>query len=198
MGKLIVFEGIDGAGKTSIINLVAAELKKSGRSVIVLAEPGTTPIGSEIRTLLKSGIDRSKLSEVFLFMASRADLCDKIHQYKKEYDYVLLDRFVDSTIAYQGFGNGIPVNDLELLNNLSTGGLTPDQNFFIHISLEEAEKRRSNLEFDGDKFEIDKDFAKRVYDGYQQIIKEKPYFVITNIDLQETVDTVFRNIIGVG
>ena len=188
---LISFEGIDGSGKTSVMNAVADQLEQQGFTVMTLQEPGTTAMGLELRKILKSDIPRSLLTEVLMFMAARSELVEKlIKPNLTEYDFILLDRYVDSTVAYQGYGNGNPVHIIDELNHISTQDIYPDATFYIHVNMATAKVRRLLRNDEKDKLDTDSEFAKRVYDGYQDIANERRVFTIENKDFDETVKSI--------
>ena len=175
-GKLISFEGIDGAGKTTVIEYVQQYLLRHHRSVFVAREPGTTPIGQQIRELLKSSLTRTPITELLLHEASRSSTVEFcIRPSLAQYDFVLLDRYVDSTIAYQGYGNQLSIPMIEQLNKIATADLMPDARFLIDVSVSEAQKRRQQRLQTVDSHDIlddDLEYAKRVYQGYQELVKQ--------------------------
>jgi dTMP kinase len=127
-GLLIVFEGAEGAGKSTQLRLLADWLGARGHDVVAVREPGGTVVGDEIRRiLLDSDLDIVPRSEALLFMASRAQLVEcKIRPAVEGGAVVLLDRFFLSTYAYQGVGRGLPEADLRAANAIATQGLVPD------------------------------------------------------------------------
>lgn len=195
--KIISFEGIDGSGKSTILSEVANKLRADGYSVLVLQEPGYTELGLEIRKILKSSIKKSKSAELLLFLASRADLVENvIEPSRKEYDYILLDRYIDSTRAYQGYGNGHSLEFIELIMKEILHNQYPDKTYFIDVDLDIAEKRRRLRHEEIDKFDNDEEFAKRVYDGYKKIAKSNHYMIVNNNtpDIKNTVDIIYNDI----
>jgi len=192
MSKFISFEGVDGSGKTTLIQVVSELLTTNGYTVKVIHEPGTTPIGLKIRELLKSDIPRSKMSEVLLFEASRADMVEtEVIPSLEKYDFVITDRYVDSTIAYQGYGNGNPIDVLTVLNDIAIQGIKPDMRLYIDVSVDVAESRRNTRDSDVDKFDNDNEFANRVYAGYQELIHEG---VLLSIDNNRDLSVVAKEI----
>src|SRR5579862_8111730 len=123
-GRLIVFEGSEGAGKSTQIGLLASWLTQAGRKNVVVREPGGTPLGDEIRRiLLEPGGDVSPRAEALLFMASRAQLVERVVRPALDgHEVVLVDRFFLSTYAYQGAGRGLSEDDLRAANHVATGG----------------------------------------------------------------------------
>lgn len=194
-GKLISFEGIDGSGKTTVIQKVAYRLKNRGQRVVVLQEPGTTEIGKAIRALLKSNKKRSVLTDLLLYEASRASLIEmELEPALLNHDFVLMDRYIDSTVAYQSYGGGLPLDIVRNLNAVAIDGHTPDNRFLIDVDLETARQRREQREQTSDSrdpFDTETQFAKRVYDGYQEMVKQG---ILTSVDNQDS-DLAARQII---
>ncbi|MBW7932941.1 MAG: dTMP kinase, partial [Gemmatimonadaceae bacterium] len=127
-GRLIVFEGVEGAGKTTQLERLALRLGRHGAQVRTLREPGGTPVGDEIRALLlRPGAQIPPRTEALLFMASRAALVDEqVRPALARGEIVLLDRFFLSTYAYQVGGRGLPEDAVRDANAFATGGLVPD------------------------------------------------------------------------
>ena len=170
MGKIISFEGVDGVGKTTVINTLKEELIKQDKSVLVIQEPGTTEFGQEIRELIKKPTNRSQLADVLLFIAARADMVQKVLKpASKIYDYILIDRYIDSTIAYQGYGNGNDISLLDYLNRAVINNILPNKTILLTIPLDVAEDRRKKRGEASDKYE-DAEFLKRVEEGYEKLV----------------------------
>lgn len=132
---LLVFEGPEGAGKSTQLRLLSEWLASRGREVIAVREPGGTILGDEIRrVLLDPGSDIVPAAEALLFMASRAQLVERVlRPAVGERSIVLVDRFFLSTYAYQGAGRGIPDDDLVAANRMATRGLTPDLTVLLDL-----------------------------------------------------------------
>src|SRR5690349_7778179 len=139
-GKLIVFEGAEGVGKTTQIRLLAEHLGSRGRDVIAVREPGGTVVGDEIRRLLLDpASDIAPRAEALLFMASRAQLVERVIRPAVERgDIVLVDRFFLSTFAYQGEGRGLPEAVLASANATATDGLVPDLTLWLTLPVEDG------------------------------------------------------------
>jgi dTMP kinase len=135
-GLLVVFEGAEGAGKSTQLRLLADWLGSRGRDVVAVREPGGTVVGDEIwRILLDPSSDIVPRSEALLFMASRAQLVEReIRPAVENGAFVLLDRFFLSTYAYQGAGRGLPESDLRSANAIATQGLVPDLTLLLTIA----------------------------------------------------------------
>ena len=168
----ITFEGIDGCGKSTQIKLLSEYLTAKGIENILIREPGGTPFSEKLRQiLLSSKDDINIISEMMLFEAARADLTEKV--IKPALDkgiYVLCDRFYDSTTAYQGYGRGLPVEELEQLHLIATSNLKPDKTIFLDISLELA-KKRSGMKNPDRMEKAGDEFFKRVIHGFREIAK---------------------------
>jgi dTMP kinase len=159
-GALIVFDGAEGAGKTTQLRRLAAWLRSRGQSVIQLREPGGTPLGDDIRRiLLDPDSDVTPRAEALLFMASRAQLVERVIRPSLGAGHlVLLDRFFLSTYAYQGAGRGLPADEIRQANAVATSGQVPDLTLLLSIPVVEglgrAERRgeRDRMERNSDEF----------------------------------------------
>tara|TARA_B100001013_G_scaffold137600_1_gene80982 strand:- start:190 stop:831 length:642 start_codon:yes stop_codon:yes gene_type:complete len=170
-GKLITFEGIDGSGKSTQIQLLEAEFEKLGISYKTFREPGGTKLSEKIRTILldKENIELYSNAESLLFAAARAQLtAEQIKPAITKGEFVICDRFTDSTIAYQGYGRGLNINNLELINTIATDGLIPDITFILDIDPQKATERLKTV--NPDRMEVAGiDFFKKIRQGYCQI-----------------------------
>ncbi|MBC8524153.1 MAG: dTMP kinase [Chlorobium phaeobacteroides] len=187
---LITFEGIDGAGKSTQVKKLKKYLVEKGREVLTLREPGGTVVAEKIRELLlESKHDITPMGELLLFSASRAELVQQVILPELEKSKVIiLDRFFDSTTAYQGYGRGLDLNMLQKINDISTFGLQPDLTFFLDISPEDALIRKfseKSLPLAFENNEMDRmessglSFYQRVREGYLKLaIAEKKRFVL--------------------
>jgi len=208
-GKFIVFEGIDGCGKTTQIDQISKWLPKSGlmrknSKLIKTREPGGSLLGQKIRNLILDTDQNNKptsLSELLLYSADRAEHVSKIISpaLNKE-DWVLSDRFSDSTLAYQGYGRNINLEIIKNLESIVCQGETPDLTIFLDISPEESIFRRKNeipdrIESEGIRF------LEKVSQGFKLIAKEKKWKVISasqniqtiSCQIQETLLERFSN-----
>lgn len=172
-GKLIVFEGLDGSGTTTQSGLLSEHLEDKGFSVTEVEEPGGTSLGREVRQLLLEdrGIEIEPLSELLLYEVSRAQLVrQKIVPGLKQGEIIISDRFDISSVAYQGYGRGIPIDRVKTLNEVAVNDVEPDVTFFLDIELEEREERTLGQE--PDRIEKEKlEFYRRVRQGYLKEIK---------------------------
>ena len=148
---LISFEGIDGSGKsTQIVQLVDA-LTQLGKKVEVYREPGGTAVSEQIRTLLLNpDSDIDPIAELLLFSSARAQLvAKKVEPALARGEIVILDRFFDSTTAYQGYGrNTTSLNDIHTINRIASQGRDPDLTFYLRMSLEESLRRTLHMQKD--------------------------------------------------
>jgi dTMP kinase len=188
-GAFIVVDGMDGTGKTTQITLLQASLEALGYKVLRTREPGGSPGAEEIRKLLLEGpADRwDKVSELFLFSAGRRDHVEKVVKPAiEEGKIVICDRFVSSTLAYQGYGHRFSLMEIEQVTQIALDDFRPDLSVFLTIGLEEGLQRAFSRRGGGElRFEnLDLDFHRRVQEGYRQIIKNRTMTgpVITEID----------------
>ena len=162
----VSFEGVDGSGKTTQARLLAEQLRAEGREVVGTREPGGTALGEQVRELLLSGDAMAPWAEATLFAAARAQLVDEVIRpaLARGAD-VICDRYIDSSLAYQGLARGLGVERVLELNLLATGSLLPDRTFFLLLPPEEAERRRHDeldrIEREGSEFAADVDRAYR-------------------------------------
>jgi len=171
--KVITFEGIDGCGKTTQINLLSDFLDSKNKKNIIVREPGGTKISENIRKVL---LDNDNFiesnTETLLFLSSRSQLVNEVIVNAISNDeFILFDRFIDSTIAYQGYGRGMNIELLKKLNDFATNMLKPDLTFVLDINLEESLKRvkKNNM----DRMEKSGSvFLDKVLTGYRHIVKE--------------------------
>jgi dTMP kinase len=202
---LITFEGIDGAGKSTQVKKLKTWLQEKGREVLSLREPGGTVVAEKIRQLLlESKHHISPVGELLLFSASRAELVQSvILPALEQQKTVILDRFYDSTTAYQGYGRGLSLDMLDQINRIATFGLIPDLTFYLDILPEDALMRKfseKSLPLAFDAKELDRmessgiDFYRRVRQGYTDLIDEGGGRIIP-LDATDSPDTVHRQIV---
>lgn len=196
-GLFITIEGTDGAGKSTQIELLTEYLSKKGRDVLVTREPGGTPIGEKIREIIldTENSEMSDITEAMLYAASRAQhVNEKIKPALLEGKIVICDRFVDSSIAYQSSARGISRELIEDINKYAVCGITPDITLYFDITPEEGIKRKKNMH-KLDRIEKEKeDFHKRVYDGYQNLLKLYPER-IKRVDASKSISDVHKQVI---
>lgn len=192
-GLFITFEGADGCGKTTQLNLLAEYLKNRGREVILTREPGGKGLGEKVREiLLNYDGEVSDRCESFLFLADRAQNIDIIvNPAVNDGKIVLCDRHIDSTVAYQGFGRGLDIERIKMLNNIATNGRKPDLTIVFDIDVENSMKRVGNQKDRMESAGIE--FHNRVRNGYLQIAKEEPERIKV-VDASQSVEDVFEDV----
>jgi dTMP kinase len=183
-GKFIVFEGVEGAGKTTQIYQTAAWLETQldrDRAVTITREPGGTKLGQQIRQILLDDVDNcvSDRTELLLYAADRAQHVETlIRPHLDRGDIVLCDRFTDSTIAYQGYGRGFDRAEIDRVNLMATGGLQSDLTLWLDLDVTIGLERVS-LRGKPDRMErATIDFHQRVRQGYQELAKIYPQRII--------------------
>jgi dTMP kinase len=197
-GVLVTFEGTEGSGKSTHIELLARRLRANGRSVRVLREPGGTPIGEEIRHTLKHSQQNQAMTpeaELLLMNASRAQLVrEVIRPALAAGEAVLCDRFFDSTIAYQGGGRRLDLDRVRAIVDFAVGATRPDLTILLLVPLAVSEARRRSRQAAGapvrDRFEeADRDFFERVEQSYRSIAAAEPERVYA-IDSTQPLEAV--------
>jgi dTMP kinase len=182
-GLLITFEGTEGCGKSTQLNLVAQRLRSLGHRVQALREPGGTPIGEEIRHTIKHSNQNAAMTaeaELLLMNASRAQLVrEVIRPALTAGEIVLCDRFYDSTTAYQGYGRGLDLRVVRQVIDFAVGDTRPDLTLLLLVSPQVSEQRRrarqASLPFMRDRMEeADRSFFQRVAEGYRAIAAAEP------------------------
>ena len=177
----IVIEGIEGSGKTTLLAGLAEKLTPAGREVVTTREPGGTPFGDSIRAIFVARmLDIEPLAEALLVNASRAQHVDAvIRPALKAGHIVLCDRFVDSTLAYQGYGRGLDLGELRKLCGMATGGLEPDLVLLIDMPREDAQVRLQQRDEPLDRIERENGgFHERVRQGYLALAKSPSHCVL--------------------
>jgi dTMP kinase len=190
---LVTFEGIEAAGKSTLIAALAATLRNRGNVVLVTREPGGTPLGDSLRAMfLDPALRIDPIAEVMILNASRAQLvADVIAPALRDRAIVLCDRFFDATVAYQGFGRGLDVESLLEICLTATSRIAPDLTFLIDIPIE-VSRERVRARGGADRLEReDADFHARVRLGYHELAKRfESRFVV--LDGTATPDAIAR------
>ncbi len=192
-GLFITFEGADGCGKTTQLNLFADYLKQS-RDVVITREPGAKGLGEKLREiLLNYDGEIAPRCESFLFLADRAQHIEQIVKPAVSAGKIVLcDRHTDSTVAYQGYGRGLNLEEIHYLNNLATGGLKPDLTIVFDVDIETSMARVGS---EKDRMETSgAEFFNRVRNGYLEIAKQEPERVKI-IDAAKNIEEVFDDLI---
>ena len=174
----ITFEGVDWSGKSTQAGLLAGWLGGEGRQVLLTREPGGTPVAEAVREVVLHGHDMTPWAEAALYAAARADHVEHaIRPALERGEDVVCDRYIDSSVAYQGIGRGLGEERVRELNLLVTRGLQPDRTFLVLLDPEEARRRGAGqpdrIEREGD------DFWRRVDDGFRSLAAEFPERIVT-------------------
>ena len=193
-GRFITFEGIDGAGKSTQIDVIETTLKARGFEVIRTREPGGTPLGEVIRKELLS-VSMDPATETLLFFASRAEhIAQVIKPALNRGAWVLSDRFTDATYAYQVGGRGFPAHKVEELERWTHGDLQPDRTVLFDIDPKVAAQRVAQAR-SMDRFEKESlDFFTRVRNAYLTRAKESPerFLIVNSMQNKESVSEILR------
>jgi dTMP kinase len=176
-GRLITIEGIDGAGKTTLARGLHAELRERGVHASLLREPGGVPLSERIRGLVAdASLEVSPHAEALLYAAARAELVQElVLPALSAGRWVLLDRFVDSSLAYQGGGRRLGIEQIRALNEFATGGLAPDRTLLLALDVASALRRRMIRADHPDRLELEhEEFFRRVDAAYQILADAEP------------------------
>ena len=191
--RFFSFEGIDFSGKTTQVELLTRQLEEKGEHVLIIREPGGTKISEGIRDILlsKNNNEMTDLCEVFLYSAARNQLInEKIIKELEAGNFVIADRYVDSTTAYQGFGRRIPMDLIRDINRAATGDLLPKLTFILDINPDQLIDRKNLSDVEFDRLEsAGKDFYDRVHKGYHKIAELDPIRVKL-IDATKSIDQI--------
>ena len=174
----VTFEGLDGSGKSTQARLLAAALAADGRDVVATREPGGTEVGELIRELLLGPRNVAPWTEAALFAAARAQLVDEViaPALARGAD-VVCDRYIDSSLAYQGIARGLGIDRVLELNLHAISGILPDRTYLLVVDAEEAARRRGDP---GDRIEReDDDFRARVAEAYEELAAAFPQRIVT-------------------
>ncbi|MGK0240315.1 MAG: dTMP kinase [Candidatus Pelagisphaera sp.] len=206
-GKLFTFEGSEGSGKSTQIELLADELEGMGHEVIVTREPGGTEIGEEIRHLLihnSAGANMTPETELLLFAAARAQLVRQVILPGLESGKIILcDRFLDSTTVYQGAARSIATDPVSYINQFAAAAITPDLTFILDVPAEESIARvKRRINDLPDRMEQENvDFYKKVREGYLLLARSLPerFYVVDGtrelkVNQEDILKTVLEHI----
>lgn len=198
VGRFIVFEGVEGCGKTTQMQLCHQWLSGLGVSVLVTREPGGTELGAHLRCLLLSKSENqpiNQLTELLLYAADRAQHVEQeLKPHLAQGKCVLCDRYIYSTIAYQGYGRGLDLGLINQLNHIATSGLKSDLTIWLDVDVEEGlTRKRGNLDV-FDRIEQENiAFHRRVQQGYQELAAQDSARIV-RVDGSFSQDVVHKTI----
>ena len=194
-GKFIVFEGIDGSGKTTQINQLSKWITESNlipknKQLVVTREPGGTKLGKSIRSLLlDTSIEENpdSITELLLYAADRAQHVNEIIRPSlQKGNWVISDRFCGSTLAYQGYGRKLDIKLIKDLETIATQGISPDITFLLDITVDESIKRRINIK--DDRIENEgREFLSNVLLGFKKLSKDNKWKTISALNSKEEI-----------
>lgn len=193
-GLFITFEGADGCGKSTQMKLLKEYLQNKGYEIVETREPGGKGLGERIRDiLLNYDCEVSNRCESFLFLADRAQNIDIIVKPAiQQGKIVLCDRHTDSSVAYQGYGRGLNIDEINKLNTLATGGLKPDLTYVFDVDIETSMTRVGG---EKDRMEsAGKEFFNKVRNGYLELAKQEPDRIKV-IDSTKPIENVFADVV---
>ncbi len=197
-GLFLAFEGVEGSGKSTQVRLLAEHLAARGIPALVAREPGSTPLGERIRetTLNDPDLAIPARSELFLMLAARAAFVEQlVRPALTEGQVVIADRFELSTLAYQGIGRGLPLEEIRRCNRLATGGLSPHAILLLDVEPEEGERRQREAGKRPDRLEREeRDFHRQVAEGYRRLAGEIPGVV--RVDGRGSAEAVHQRVVA--
>jgi dTMP kinase len=193
VGLFITFEGPEGSGKTTQIQLLGEWLDRQGHDVLITREPGGTPLGDRIRAILLSPEhkDICPEAEALLFSVARSQLVRQvIRPHLDRGGVVLCDRYADSTLAYQGYGRGLDLAALQAIIAFATGGLWPDLTIYLDLPVEEGlARRRRSAALEWNRLDAEQlAFHQRVREGYLRMAAESPRWLV--LDARQSVESL--------
>ena len=198
----ITLEGPDGSGKSMQIPLLADFIRRQGYEVLTTREPGGTSIGDQIRNVIMElgNTSMHPRTEILLFCAARAQIVEEVLRPALARGVVVIsDRYADSTLAYQGYGHGVDLEELRRLLSFTTGGLKPDLTLLIDVDAEIGLKRRQNCGGEWNRLDAYAvSFHRRVRDGYHQLAQAEPdrWHTIDGSQTPEMVQSNLRRVVA--
>ena len=205
MSLFVSIEGFDGVGKTTQANLLNEYLKNEGIKSILVREPGGTSVAEKIREILIADSELSPITELLLFESARSDLVNKLIREKLKNDFIVItDRYLDSTLAYQGYGRNIDKSIINELNKFSTENLYPDITFLLDLKVEEAYKRTKKRKDISNKDQIlkfeneENIFHQKIRDGFLKIAKnnkDRINIIDASLDQKEILKLIIEKVL---
>ena len=200
-GLLVSLEGPDGAGKSSVLEALVPILEENGHQVVTTREPGGVPISEAIREVIldQKNTEMDGKTELLLYIASRRQhLIEKVLPALESGKLVIMDRFIDSSVAYQGFGRGLGVSDIEWLNRFATDGLKPDVTLYFDLDVEEGLARIArNKNREVNRLDLEGlDMHRRVRQGYLYAFENEPDRIV-KIDASQTLESVVQDSLAI-
>ena len=205
MSLFVSIEGFDGVGKTTQANLLNEYLKNEGIKSILVREPGGTTVAEKIREILIADSELSPITELLLFESARSDLVNKLIREKLKNDFIVItDRYLDSTLAYQGYGRNIDKSIINELNKFSTDNLYPDITFLLDLNVEEANKRTNKRKDTSNKDQIlkfeneENIFHQKIRDGFLKIAKnnkDRINIIDASLDQKEILKLIIEKVL---
>lgn len=197
-GLFITFEGGDGSGKSTQIRMLQKNLEKDGKEVLLTREPGGTEISEKIRDIIldRNNWEMDDMTEAMLYAAARAQLVSQvIKPALEEGKVVICDRFVDSSIAYQGYGRNLG-DSVSIINSFAIGDCMPDMTVLLKVNPQEGSRRISVRNEERDRIELaSEDFHQKVYEGYLELEKKYPDRIV-GIEATDTIENIAKVITG--
>jgi dTMP kinase len=198
MSYFITLEGVEGSGKSTIINFIKDSLETSGKKVVVTREPGGIDIAEQIRSVIldKKNTKMEGRTEALLYAAARRQhLVEKVIPSLKEGCIVLCDRFVDSSLAYQGYARGLGIREVFSINQFAIGDLMPDLTLYLDLDPEIGLSRiAKNKEREINRLDLEEiNFHVNVREGYEEVLKMFPERIV-RIDANQEVERVVTDI----
>lgn len=195
-GKFITIEGCDGCGKSTITSMVVTKLIENGYDVVHTREPGGIDIAEQIRNVIldPKNTAMEKRCEALLYAASRRQhLVEKVIPAIEQGKIVICERFVDSSLAYQGYARGIGIDEVWKMNQFAIEDTMPDATIFMDVPFEVGLKRIENRA-GKDRLDVEtSDFHQRVYDGFQEVLRLFNDRIIV-VDANRSIDEVFNDV----
>ena len=198
-GLFLAFEGVEGSGKSTQAQLLADHLRALGREVVHAREPGSTKLGERVRAIV---LDAEEIripprSELFLMLAARAAFVEQlVAPALQARQIVIADRFELSTLAYQGAGRGLPIEEVAAANRIATRGVSPDLTILLDLPVDEGRRRQAQAAKRPDRLESEaREFHDRVASGYRDLADRLPK--LARVDAVGSVDEVHQRILEV-